>query len=435
LLNGAGLLLLVVGAVVGWVVPRLPGDLPSVALAQGTARASGADVSGYLGADITALAVIIAVIIGFNATALQIAGQAHSLGLVRGILRSLTPFLTCWSVTTGVVLVYFLVPPTYTAQLWQVLCWFGAVVVLMVAYLWDLPWRLSGEYVGWSALRGLRGQPLAKWESLEAFSVLQSSVASATARGDIGTVWTITAEVSRFLVGVRDATAEQQNAYDRRRYRALKDLLSGCAQNAAQGPIAVNYHFGRLQAGVLLQAAAAGHPMDDAEHNLFSGILAILRATPERYNSLWTGLRHGLCRSADGRDPYLLQFWLARPSWASDDPRRVQAVAAALFSFHAGIWRELRGAWERAVADAEAAEMLSDLYRDLSIHLGKGVAQERRRLPGIRLPDLPLSLLDTIHARVLSSWPNGDASERRVAVVNAYERRRAELAAYLRDDR
>jgi hypothetical protein len=175
--------------------------------------------------------------------------------------------------------------------------------------------------------------------------------------------------------------------------------------------------------------------MDDAEHNLFSGLLAILRPTPERYNSLWTGLRHGLCRSADGKDSFLVQFWLARPSWASDDPRRVQAIAVALASFHAGIWRELRGAWERAAADAEAADMLIDLYRDLATHLGKGVAQDRRRLPGIRLPDLPLSLLDTIHARVLSSWPNGDASERRLAVVNAYEQRRAELSVHLRDER
>ena len=100
--------------------------------------------------------MIIAVVIGFNATTLQIAGQAHSLSLVRAILLSLTPFLLCWSLTTGMALIYFLLPSIYIAQLWQMLCWFAAVVILMVAYLWDLPWRLSGDYVASWAIRGLR---------------------------------------------------------------------------------------------------------------------------------------------------------------------------------------------------------------------------------------------------------------------------------------
>src|SRR5215813_4858122 len=133
LLNAAAGVLLVAGGLIGWLVPLLPEALPGVALAREPAAVSGADVTGYLGADITALAVIIAVIIGFNATALQIAGQTHSLGLIRGILRSLTPFLACWSLTTGVALIYLLAPPAYTAQLWQVLCWFAAVILLMIA--------------------------------------------------------------------------------------------------------------------------------------------------------------------------------------------------------------------------------------------------------------------------------------------------------------
>src|SRR5262249_47648384 len=152
---------------------------------------------------------IIAVIIGFNATALQIAGQTHSLGLIRGILRSLTPFLACWSLTTGVALIYLLAPPAYTAQLWQVLCWFAAVILLMIAYLWDLPWRPSGQYVAHWALRGLRRQPIARWESLEGHAVLQSSVAAASARGDIGTMRAISYALGRFLAGIRDRPAEQ----------------------------------------------------------------------------------------------------------------------------------------------------------------------------------------------------------------------------------
>src|SRR5262249_24488289 len=155
-----------------------------------------------------------------------------------------------------------------------------------------------GEYVAASALRSLRRQPIAVWESLEGYAVLQSSVASASARGDIGTVRAITAQLAWFLLDVRDAAAEAANVYDRKRYRALKDLLSGCGQNAADAPHAVTYHIGHLQAGVLVQAVAVGHAMNDAEHDLFSGLLGVLRNAPERLNVLWTGLRHALCRRA-----------------------------------------------------------------------------------------------------------------------------------------
>src|SRR5579871_4912925 len=186
LLSFVGSVLLLAGALVGWAAPLLHGA--------GIASAH-LDISGYLGADITALAVIIAVVIGFNATTLQIAGQAHSLSLVRAILLSLTPFLLCWSLTTGVALVYFLLPPLYLVQLWQMLCWFAAVVVLIVAYLWDLPWRLSGDYVARWALRGLRRAPIQTWESLDNYSSLQTAIASASARGDLGTVRVITTAV------------------------------------------------------------------------------------------------------------------------------------------------------------------------------------------------------------------------------------------------
>ena len=74
--------------------------------------------------------------------------------------------------------------------------------------------------------------------------------------------------------------------------------------------------------------------------------------------------------------------------------------------------------------------MLVDLYRDLSMHLGKQVAQERRRTRGVRLLDLALQLLDAVHAAVLQAWPSEDGTQsQRAAVVGAYERRRAELVA------
>ena len=426
-LNIVGVVLLLAGALVGWIVPRFA--LPGVpAILRQHIAASTIDVSAYLGADITALAVIIAVVIGFNVTILQIAGQAHSLSLIRGILATLLPFLLCWCVTTGVALIHFLIPIVYVGQLWQLLAWFGAVVLLMIAYLWDLPWRLSGDYVARWALRGLRGVPVALWESIEGYSVLQTAVAGAAGRGDLGTLRALTLHLGRFLVTARDPRAEAQNTYQRGRYRALKGILSGCSQSASQGPTAVSYYLGYVQAGVLLQAVADGHPMDDPEHNLFTGVLRAVRDNPEHIARLWIGLRHALCRPADHQTPYLLAYWLGHDSWPVDDPRRVTHIAVALARFHAACAAELRQYASSQEDAAQAAEMAKDLYRDLAEHLGPAMTRAHHRISRVRLTDLPLSLLDEVEAQVMRAW-GASAGAARVEVVNAYESQRARLGS------
>src|SRR5258706_6224521 len=145
LLTLAGSLLLLAGAAVGWLLPGLARAVPALAFGDAPLARSVIDSSAYLGADITALAVIIAVVIGFNATTLQIAGQTHSLALVRAILVSLTPFLACWSLTTAVALLYFLLPPVFVVQLWQMLCWFAPTCLWLWQFLWALPWGLSAH--------------------------------------------------------------------------------------------------------------------------------------------------------------------------------------------------------------------------------------------------------------------------------------------------
>ncbi len=438
LLTGIGVFLLIAGAFLGWVVPRLALTLPFLPPAHALIDGSTVDRTGFLGADITALAVIIAVVIGFNATTLQIAGQTHSLALVRAILLSLTPFLGCWSLTTGVALVYFLLPPVYLLQFWQMLFWFAAVVVLMVAYLWELPWRLSGQYVALWALSGLGKTPVHDWESLDSYSALQTAVSAASVRGDLGTIRSITLAIGRFLVDAHDAKAEAAPTYDRGRYRALKNLLSGCAQHASDAPNAAAYQLGYVLAGIMVQAVAVGHPMDDGDHDLYSGIFREFHASPERLNPLWTGMRHALCRAVPDGEPYLLQFWLARPRWPSDDMRRVTYIAEGVAAFHAGCWRELRATWASASAAAEARDMVDDLYSDLSTHLGKIIAHGKHYHTTLRLPDFPLALLDKVHAELLRQWPttgNGEVEAARVAVVNTYERRRAELIALIGQNR
>ncbi|HEV2404322.1 MAG TPA: hypothetical protein VGR88_02650 [Ktedonobacterales bacterium] len=428
-LSALGGVFLAVGAALGWLVPRLPRQTLAIGGLRGTLAGSGLDAGGYLGADITALAVIIAVVIGFNATTLQIAGQTHSLVLVRAILLSLTPFILCWSAATSVALLYFLAPPVYVAQLWQMLCWFAAVVVLMFAYLWDLPWRLSGQYVGLWAIRGLARRPINQWESLDGFSALQTSISAASARGDLGTVRAVTAVLGPFLAETRDAKAEAENTYERGRYRALKNLLSGSAQNAALAPNAVSYSLGYVVAGVLLQSCAVGHLMDDGDHDLLSGLFRAFKDTPERISPLWTGTRHALCRTRDGDEAYLLRYWRSHRAWPADDPRRVTDVAEGLAWLHAGCRRELRANLAPAAAETEAVQLLLDLYRDIATHLAPLVAHQRAVRGPRRTPDLILNLLDSVHIATLRSWPDGEMESGRVTLVNAYEARRKELAA------
>lgn len=423
-----GTLLLALGCVVGWVLPHFMVDLPLLSRGAVTLASTRVDSSGFLGADLTALAVIIAVVIGFNATTLQIAGQEHSLALVRAVLLSLGPFLLCWCATTGVTLVYFLEPPVYIAQLWQVMLWFGAVVVLMVGYLWNLPWRLSGEYAAMWAIRELRRQPIGHWEAMDGFSVLQSGMSSATGRGDFGTVRSMAAVLGSFLVARRDRRAELANAYDRSRYRALKNLLTGCSQNAATAPNAISYYLGFVLAGVLLQATAVGHPVDDYDHDLFSGLFRELRPTPERLDAVWTGMRHGLCRQERRRDPYLLTYWREHAAWTSDDPRRVARVGDAIAKVFADCQSVLDMAWGQQAALKESTDMLTDFYRDVATHLGPLARRERGAREGARAADMTLSLLDAVHTSVMRTWPNDSGESYRVAAINAYEDRRSQLS-------
>ena len=428
-LTFVGALLLVLGCVVGWVLPLLDVNVPLLSRGAALLAGNGVDTGGFLGADLTALAVIIAVVIGFNATTLQIASQEHSLALVRAVLLSLGPFLLCWCATTGVALVYFLEPPTYMAQLWQVLLWFAAVVVLMIGYLWNLPWRLSGEYAALWAIRELRRQPISQWESLDGFSVLQSGMSSATGRGDFGTVRAMAAVLGAFLVGRRDRRAELANSYDRSRYRALKNLLTGCSQNAAAAPNAISYYLGFLLAGVMLQATAVGHPIDDGDHDLYSGLFRELRQAPERLDALWTGMRHGFCRQERRRESYLLAYWREHVSWTSDDPRRVARVADAIAQLFADCQLVMNISMGEEKAFRDSADMMADLYRDLAMYLGPLAKRERSERHSARIADMPLMLLDAVHTSVMRVWPSLSSGESsRVAVINAYEERRTQLS-------
>ena len=454
-LSTVGLILLAAGAGIGWLAPWLGEGVGWLQVFRVPLSTLSPTVStnSFLGADITALAVIIAVLIGYNISTLQIAGQLLSPVLVRAILLSLAPFLICWSVTTCVALVYFLLPPTLVAQMVQLMLWFVAVILLMIGYLWNLPWRLSGEHAAQWAIRELQKLPMNAWESTDGYAVLQTGIASASARSDLGTVRTMVLMTATFLVSRQKETA---TSFDRERYRSVKNLLSGCMQNAAGAPNAASYYLGYLTAGVLLRAVASGCAYD-AERDLFTGIFRALHSDPGRLDALWTGMRHGLCRKGTQGDAYLAQYWHFHNEWATDDPRRVRFIAGQLVYFHTRCWRELVIAHNReqlsitanshtpihALAhpacrnmeevNSEATSMLADLYRDIARYLTKAIASFDSDVSEMQA--LPQELLDTVHEQVLEQWPAGDSKEARMAVMRAYESRRDEILLLGKMDR
>jgi hypothetical protein len=344
------------------------------------------------------------------------------------MLLSLAPFLIWWTVTTGVGLVYLLLPPVYMGQLWQMLVWFAAVVLFMLGYLWTLPWRLSGEYAARWAVDDLRAAPIEQWESQDGYDVLQSSIAAATARGDLGAVRALAQTLGGFLVTARDAEAERDNRYHRGRYRALKNLVSGCAQFAGAAPTSVAYQLGYVTAGALAQAAAIGLPTGDIENDLFSGLLRAIGENPDRIDSLWTGARHALCRGDARTPPYLLRYWRRARAWDAADPRATQRIADGLMRLHGDLLRTLMRGERAEQGQVEAAQMLADLYRYIAGHLRERIEAEHSGAERARLLGLASALLRQLHThalRVSDAWDE----KPRALIADAYERECARFPA------
>jgi hypothetical protein len=412
-----------------------------------------------LGADLTTLAVIIVIVIGFNSSLLQVAGRSVSLALMRALLFSIGPYLLCWGATTGVALAYLFSPPVYLGQIWQLFAWFAAVVLLMLGYLVAIPWRLSGEFAAMWALRNLRHQPIANWETLDGYSVIQTSFGSATMLGDLGAARALALSVGSFLVGPVDLKAEHENRYSSSRFRALKNLITGCAQHIDSAPNQITYYIGVLSAAVMLQAVSVHAAVDDQGRGLFSGVLRELRGTPERLDPFWSGVRHALCKEDIQGQPYLMRFWRTRNAWAPEDPRLIQDIAEGIIRLHIAVWRTERRHWTIASApngsphpltkddiehgsaegeyqtEAEGDELdptalLTDLYRNVA-ELGRVVISTHASNLSL-IQSYPLQLLDALHERatVVVRSPAG-ADLRLDELTRVYLQQRAVLEKLL----
>jgi len=358
---------------------------------------SGIDTTTFLGADITTLAVIIAVLIGYNVAALQIAGQMLSLAFVRAILLSLGPFLLWWLLSTVIALVYLLVPPLYVGQLWQVLFWFGAVTFFMVGYLWSLPWRLSADYAAVWAIKDLRAQPVTEWIETNGYATLETGISNAITRSDTSSMRTMAVTLGTFLAGVCDRRAEDENRYIRGRYRTLKNLLSNCAYNAVTAPNAVAYYLGFVTGGALLQTVALGQPIVYEGTDLFSGMIRPLKDSADKIDAMWTGMRHSLCRKGAQGEPLLIQYWRAHQRWGEQDARLTERVADGIACLHEDCWQALRAILSHSDADARATELITDFYSYLNRYLFTEIHQQPLQL-------LTLHLLETLHTHISQHW-------------------------------
>ncbi len=428
MLYGLAVLLLIAGLIAGtasWLSLLLPNldqiNLFATATSLLSHSATGSALIGFLGTLVTSLSVLIAILIGYNVGILQITGATVSLSLTKPTLRALIPSIVIWLLTSGLALTYLLAPPLYLGQLWHILLWYGAAALLMVGYLWELPLRLSGEYAAIWATKNLRGHSVGTWEARDGFSVLQAGMVAAIGRSDVSTVRSMSLVLVGFLSGVLDKSAERDPRYNRESYRALKDLLSGCAYRASDAPNAVAYYLGFITAGVLLQAVAIGQPVEHDTSDIFSGLLLALQRAPDRLDPMWAGVRHALCGRVGGAESYLARYWQAREksgAWQDGDKRWIDLVAHSIVRLHADCWGALRAETDPAHADNadnEAVEMLRDMYRYVARDLGKRVTSER-----------PLFLLDAIHKDPAAVWPQLN-QERQQEVVTAFREQRDAL--------
>jgi hypothetical protein len=401
--------------IAAWIGPRLNPAWPLVTVLRAPATSIVSDPAGFLGADLTTLGVIIAILIGYNVAAFQIAADAVALGLVRAILLTLIPFIFVWVASSAVTLIYFLATPPCAGNLWQVGLWFGATAFLLIGYLVGLPRKLSGDYAARWALKDLAPVPIAEWESTDGFTVLQAGLGTAVGRADVGTVRLLAIPVGRAFAGRLDREAERHPGFLRPRMYALRNLFAGCAPYRTTLPSAIAYNLGYAAAGVLLQGADTGHSFTHPNGGLVDAIIPSGTNVPELSVALWAGLRHALCRRELQGAPYLRRYWVMRKSWPNDTIHQSQltaGIAEGLFQLHAACWHEVELAGEQAkVATVDlsehAPELLSEFYRYLAQYFARDAQQHlARKRTKRRLVELARDLLVALQQQVETSWPS-----------------------------
>lgn len=423
-----GSVFLLLGAIAGWLLPRLAHNYSILVWFSLPASPVSTDQSAYLGANITAISVLIAVVVSRLQDPFQTSEGFSVRSSVQALLAFGLLFVTS-ALSLAVSLIYLLVRPPYAWQLWQLFIWFCATLLFTLNYLWSSGLRSSLGYGVLETLNDLAHQPVESWESLRSYSTLQTLIVGANQQGDLATARYVSTRLGQFLVEVRDPRAEAAYTFHRSHYRALKNLLSACSQFADEAPNAAVYYLGFIAAGAMLQAAALGVPLDDPEYDLFSGVFRVLARTPERLDPFMSGVRHALLHTAyTGSEPYLARFWRTRRRHETYLLRSVPAIASGLTRLLVTCRLTLQATTTEAEADSEVADMLISLYRDVIRVAASVVALRSKRGPSTA-HDLAAALLAALNSEVDKVWPAAITTSLPEKVLQAYESASAEVHA------
>jgi hypothetical protein len=371
------LVLLLPAAPLGWLLPQI--------------SVRSTELDAFLAADITAIAVLVAIVSAQGLGRLGAETVAWRQQARADVFAFICFFGAC-AINLVVALFLLLRAPAYDAQVWAVWIWFLAILLLTVFFLATLGLRDAYVYPAYRFTRALARRALAEWEALSVYADLLTLLLAAFARRNLLVTERVTGLLGPVLAAQtatrrdattqtsddRSATRRNESSDDRADFRALENLLTAALDGSLHAA-ETTHTFGALMAGVLLASAASGLDAEEGaaaeelERNVFRRVFRTLRQSPDtraRIEPLLAGLRFALCRPSSGGVAYLRLF--LRSNQKAPQPLGgavgralgdVYAQSRPLFLADA---RDQDLAQNDALdADLAFVQALLDLYRDL----------------------------------------------------------------------
>jgi len=391
--------LLLFGMAAGWLIPELPDSVtsPIVAYLRTPLAQGNLNIGPILGAGIATFTVVNAVLISY-VSASQYANRAFSAVLGRLYLLGLLPLLTVFGLIIAITMLYLMMPPTFVGQIWEFILWYFALVILLIAAVMELPDRLSERYVALWAIRWLRDAPVEAWIANKGYAILQAGTTAAITRVEVGFMRSMAFPLGAFLSSRVEADKDAADIGTAERLRPIRDLVSALGSPLAQAPTAFAYCAGSIIAGASLELAANPAAADMMQTDVFDDFVRALSGAPDRFESLWAGMQHSLCRRGVHGEPYLLRYWTAHIRWSKDDARRVHRVAHVIVALLAK-WQEvrLRQAGARQ-GGAKTPQMIDDLCLDIEQGLMNQVVHHTNAAKRAEMVEMLHSLVRDIRA-------------------------------------
>lgn len=319
----------------------------------------------------------------------------------------------------------------------MLLCLLGAFA-FCCAYLLALGWWFSDEHLGLLSLRDMAHAPGFRWSAQAGYVVFPSVLADAYARKDVLTVRVLSRRLFAMMVGVlRDgswsvspvaAAVGSPHASDVS--LAMVHLLTHGFSRLEDAPAESVGEAGALL-GALLTTEAACAPTSEVRSRTLLDVVARASAQHEKlFDALWAGFLDATMRRRAHREATLVLYWRVPREWTSDDPRWVVRPAEQIVAFVAASAQALSASLSEWEASQRVVQLVRTCYGALARDVGVRMQPSLFRKGDARAGELPLALLDAIHARVLS----GDlalTADARVRLIGEYEEARTLLTRAL----